>query len=264
MLPSACADRLALPTDDPAAADLGLIPIATLATNPTLRVIPGPPSPAGQPGEPGCAIASRGRIRSLILVRRATQPLSAIRTVAADTSSRATLAYTQILFHLWKNPAARFLPHAPDLDRMLETADAALLIGDPALYALQERQNREERTGEELVYQDLAEDWITLTNTPWVSAVWAIRESALANHTLETNLDTIARDLYQSKTHGLANIPTLVDEWSRKLPLPAETIRQYLTSNIDYHLDEECIAGMQTFFRLASQYGILPSYNFTL
>ena len=53
---------------------------------------------------------------------------------------------------------------------MLESADAALLIGDPALYALEERQNREERTGEELVYHDVAEEWIAHTGVPWVAA----------------------------------------------------------------------------------------------
>jgi chorismate dehydratase len=248
MMPSQCADRLTLPTDDPAAADLGLIPIATLATNPTLRVVS------------GCAIASKRHIRSLILVRRASQPIASIRTVAADTSSRSTIAYTQILFHLWNNPAVTFVPHAPELDTMLSSADAAILIGDPALYALQERQNREERSGEELVYHDLAEEWIALTGVPWVSAVWAVRESALATH----SLDAIAADLNASKDHGLANIESLVDEWTRKLSLPAETIREYLSSNIDYHLDKECLEGMQTFFRLAAKYKILPAYELSL
>ena len=248
MMPSACADRLALPVDDPAAADLGLIPIATLATIPGLRIVP------------GCAIASKRRIRSLILVHRASRPIASIRTVAADTSSRATLAYTQILFHLWKNPEARFLQHAPDLDRMLDSADAAILIGDPALYALQERQNREERSGEELVYLDLAQEWIALTGVPWVSAVWAIRESVLAAHSLES----IAADLNTSKDHGLANLNALVTEWSRKLPLPIETIREYLSSNICYNLDQECLDGMHTFFRLAVEYKILPAYTFAL
>ena len=55
---------------------------------------------------------------------------------------------------------------------MLERADAAIVIGDPALLALEERNNRFERTGEELVYLDLAEEWRALTGLPFVSAVW--------------------------------------------------------------------------------------------
>jgi chorismate dehydratase len=142
MSPSECADRLAS-----GEADIGLVPIAALAANPGLRILP------------GCTIASKGRVRSLLLVRRASQPLAALRSVAADTASRTTLAYARILFHKWGNPDVPFLPASADLDAMLDRADAAILIGDPALLALEERANRFERTGEELVYHDLAWEW---------------------------------------------------------------------------------------------------------
>ena len=67
---------------------------------------------------------------------------------------------------------------AADLDLMLERTDAAILIGDPALLALEERFNRMERTGEELMYRDLAAEWNVLTGLPYVSAVWAIASSS--------------------------------------------------------------------------------------
>ena len=96
-----------------------------------------------------------------------------LRSVAADTASRTTLAYARILFHKWGNPDVPFIPMTADLDAMLDRADAAIVIGDPALMALEERANRFERTSEELVYHDLAEEWRTLTGLPFVSAVWA-------------------------------------------------------------------------------------------
>jgi chorismate dehydratase len=248
MMPSACAERLALPADDPEAADIGLIPVASLATTPGLKIIP------------GCAIASKRKVRSILLVRRASQPLSEIKTVAADTSSRASLAYTQILFRKWWNPDAVFRPHRPDLDPMLETADAALLIGDPALFALEERQNLEERSGETLIYHDVAEEWIKQTGVCWVAAVWAIREASLkaSGRTLEE----IAADFTASRDRGLNNIEALVEEWSARLPLPANTIRTYLTSNISYKLDEECQAGLRKFYELAAETGVLPPFDF--
>ena len=155
MLPSECADRLA--SGD---ADIGLVPIASLAGTPGLRILP------------GCTIASKGCVRSLLLVRRAGRSLKDLRSVAADTASRTTLAYARILFHKWGNPDVPFLPMAADLDSMLDGADAAIVIGDPALLALEERANRFERTNEELIYHDLAEEWHTLTGLPFVSAVW--------------------------------------------------------------------------------------------
>jgi chorismate dehydratase len=247
MTPAACADRLALPIDQPDAADIGLVPVATLATTPRLRIIP------------GCAIASKSKVRSILLVRRANRPLVEVRTVATDSSSRASLTYARVLFRKWWNAETIFTPHRPDLDSMLEIADAAILIGDPALYALEERQNLEERTGEELVYHDLAEEWISLTGVPWVSAVWAIREESLAAS--GRTLDSIAKDFAVSRDHGLANIETLVDEWSRRLPIPAQTIRAYLTGNIFYYLDAECLAGLHRFYELAAETGILPPFS---
>ena len=240
MLPSECATRLASGT-----ADIGLVPIAALATNPSLRILP------------GCVIASKRRVRSLLLVRRASQPLSAVHTVAADNASRTTLAYAHILFHKWGNPAVPFLPMAADLDTMLERADAAILIGDPALMALEERANRFERTGEDLAYHDLAAEWGALTGLPFVSAVWAMAGRGALDR-------TVANDFIQSRDHGLENIDTLVAEWSGKIPLSEQTIRDYLTTNIHYTLDTDCLEGMKVFFRMAAGCGVLPEYNFTV
>jgi chorismate dehydratase len=239
MLPSQCADQLAS-----GAADIGLVPIAALATTPGLRILP------------GCTIASKHSVRSLLLVRRASQPIAALSSVAADTASRTTIAYSRILFHKWGNPDVPFLPMAADLDAMLDRADAAILIGDPALMALEERANRYERTGEQLVYHDLAEEWRSLTGLPFVSAIWGVASGSPLD-------ETLANDFIRSRDHGLQNIDSLVQHWSRQLPLAEQTIRSYLTQNIHYILDQECIEGMRGFFRMAAETGTLPAYNLT-
>jgi len=243
MLPAECADRLAAGT-----ADIGLVPIASLAVNPGLRVLP------------GCTIASKHRVRSLLLVRRAHQPLEKLRTIAADTASRTTIAHARILFHHWGNASLRYVPLPGNLDTMLDRADAAILIGDPALLALEERANREERTGEELVYHDLAEEWRKLTGLPFVSAVWGATGAA-CHGPLE---ERVATDLVRSRDHGLANIDALVAEWSARLPLPEDVIQTYFTSNIHYVLDEDCQEGMRCFFRKAAELGILPAFEFSM
>jgi chorismate dehydratase len=240
MSPSDCAAALSS-----GQADIGLVPIAALATTPGLRILP------------GCTIASKHRVRSLILVRRASQSLAAVRSVAADAASRTTLAYARILFHKWGNPAIPFLPAAADLDSMLQKADAAILIGDPALFALEERENRFERSREELVYHDLAEEWHSLTGLPFVSAVWGTACGGPLD-------ESVASDFIQSRNHGLENIDALVAEWSARLPIPDQTIRAYLTTNIHYVLDEECIEGMIGFFRMAAELGVLPHYGFAV
>ncbi len=237
MLPSECAARLAS-----GQADIGLIPIAALAAAPQLRILP------------GCTIASKGRVRSLLLVHRAGRQPADLASVAADTASRTTVTYARILFHKWGNPSIRFLPMAADLETMLARADAAIVIGDPALLALEERCNRLERTGEELVYRDLAAEWKLFTGLPFISAVWCAAPSVPPD-------PAIARDFIGSRDRGLANIDALVAEWAVRLPIPEQTIRTYLTANIHYVLDQECVEGMRGFFQAAAECGILPPYT---
>jgi len=247
MLPSECATRLAS-----GAADIGLIPIAALATTPGVRILP------------GCTIASKGKVRSLLLVRRASQRLHELRSVAADMASRTTLVHARILLRNWGNPDVPFLPAVADLDSMLERADAAILIGDPALMALEERANRFERTGEVLVYHDLAEEWRTLTGLPFVSAVWGAAPAGGPGPSHLGTWESIAEDFIQSRNHGLENTDALVAEWSRRLPLSEQTIRSYLTNNIHYILDDECLEAMKVFFRMAAQASALPEYSFSV
>lgn len=241
MLPSECADRLRAGT-----ADIGLVPIAALAHNPELHILP------------GCTIASRDFVRSLLLVRRTGRALRDTRTVAADTASRTTIAYARIMFQKWGNTVVEFLPAAADLDAMLDRADAAIVIGDPALLALEERANRRERHEEDLVYHDIAHEWRTMTGLPFVSAVWAARPDTQANWS------HLVKDFVGSRDHGLANIEALAAEWSNKLPLAEHTIRRYLSENIHYVLDDECVEGVRGFFKMAASAGELPDYHFEL
>ena len=236
--PSRCAEDLFT-----GVSDIGLIPAAAYAIDPTLLIVP------------GCAIASMDRIRSIILVTREGGPKNA-RTIAMDTSSLTSAAYTEILFRRYWNPSASFEPHSPDLDGMLEFADAALLIGDPALLALEEKEARLERTGERLQYIDLGHEWRKRTGVPWVSAFWAVRPSAL--NRCRIGADELIADFQRSRDHGLAHIEDLVAEWSERIPVKTETIRAYLSDNIHYVLDENCLEGLRAFFRYAAEYSVLP------
>ncbi|HEX3662663.1 MAG TPA: menaquinone biosynthesis protein [Acidobacteriaceae bacterium] len=235
--PAECAAKLAS-----GAADLGLVPVA--AYTPSLAVIP------------GCAIASRDRVRSILLVIRHPDGLSGIRRVALDTASRTSSAYTRILFSRFWQLQPAFVDHPPDLEAMLQIADAALLIGDPALFALEDRDAREQRTGERLLYLDLAHEWHTLTGTVWVSAFWAVRPESLPPAGIPAA--QLIRDLQHSRDQGLAHIDTLADEWAARIAVPRATIHTYLSENIAYHLDEPALAGLDLFYRYGAECGALP------
>lgn len=237
--PAECAAKLAS-----ANADIGLVPVSALAFTPTLAVIP------------GCAIASRDRVRSILLVVRHPDGIDGVGRVALDTASRTSAVYTRILFSRFWQVEPKFIEHAPDLDAMLRAADAALLIGDPALFALEDREARQRRTGERLLYLDLAHEWHTLTGTVWVSAVWAVRPDAIA--AAPTPPAQIIEDFQHSRDAGLRHIDTLADEWSLRIAVPRETIRTYLSENIWYLLDDPCLAGLDLFYRYGVECGALP------
>jgi chorismate dehydratase len=239
--PSLCADELLA-----ARADLGLIPIASLT--PDLAIVP------------GCTIASLNEVRSIQLIvkspnTKSPHTLRTIKTIAADTASRSSLAYAEILFRKFLNTRPTFLPAAADPIAMLQQADAAILIGDPALLALESREAIEGKIGP-CQWHDLAHEWHTRTNLPWVAAVWAVRPEALSPSNLTAA--QLTEDLEASRNHGLLNIETLVEQWSPRIAIPPNTIRHYLSSNIHYVLNTDCVRAIERFRQYAAEVDVLP------
>jgi chorismate dehydratase len=239
--PSLCADELLA-----ARADLGLIPIASLTAD--LAIVP------------GCTIASLNEVRSIQLIVKSPHTLSSVRTIAADTASRSSLAYAEILFRKFLNTHPAFLPAAADPIAMLQHADAAILIGDPALLALESRKAIEATVGP-CVWHDLAHEWHTRTELPWVAAVWAVRPEALSPSKSSSTLTPaeLTEDLEASRNHGLLNIEKLVEQWTPRIAIPPATIRHYLSANIHYVLNSDCIRAIERFRQYAAEVDVLPA-----
>jgi chorismate dehydratase len=239
--PSLCADELLA-----ARADLGLIPIAALT--PDLAIVP------------GCTIASLNEVRSIQLIvkspnTKSPHTLSTVKTIAADTASRSSLAYAEILFRKFLHTHPTFLPAAADPIAMLQHADAAILIGDPALLALESREQIEATIGP-CQWFDIAHEWRTRTELPWVAAVWAVRPEALGRPDLTAT--QLTEDLETSRNHGLLNIERLVEQWTPRIAIPPATIRHYLSSNIHYVLNSDCIRAIERFRQYAAEVDVLP------
>jgi chorismate dehydratase len=240
--PSACAAELAAGTSD-----LGLVPIAALT--PQLAIVP------------GCAIASLGQVRSILLLVKNPRQLSAanalrqVRNVAADSASLSSVAYARILFEHFHDTRPNFVEQPADPLAMLASADAALLIGDPALIAREHRAEIEAAIDVPLLWLDLAELWRERTGLPWVAAVWAVRPEALTAFTPQQ----LSADLNASRDAGRAHIDQLVAEWTPRIDLPPAIIRTYLTQNIHYILDDDCLRSITLFRSFATQIGILPA-----
>ena len=227
-LPSDCARALEAGT-----ADIGIIPAAAYVQVPALTVVP------------GVVIASRRPVRSILLVSK--MPMENIRTVALDTSSMTSVALTKILFEKWLGGGRTFTSMPPNVEQMLASHDAGLLIGDPALQIDRSRY----------LTLDLAEEWIRYTGKPFVFAFWAARQDALYVATPAQDLTSMFQ---QSRDHGLepGSLDRIAGEWAPRLGLKESDVRSYLTDNIYYYLDAPCLEGLQLFYRYAAEIGALP------
>ncbi len=215
-LPAECADQVGS-----GAADIGIIPSFEL-TRQDLDVIP------------GTGIACHGPVRSILLV--SSRPAAEIRTLAADSSSRTSVALARIVLERRYGAEPECMAHAPDLEAMLRIADAALIIGDPAL--------RIHPSGGAQVY-DLGAEWVQMTGLPMVFAVWAGRKGAVTPE--------VSQVFCESYRYGKDRIDEIVASEAASREFPASLVREYLTRHIVHELGPRDYQGMELFLRYARQ-----------
>jgi chorismate dehydratase len=220
-IPSECADRLA-----DGRADIGIVPVVE-AVRLGLTIIS------------GAGIACNGSVRSILLISKV--PFGDIRTVAADTSSRTSVQLARVILAHRYDAEPALIPHAPQLESMLEVADAALIIGDPALAI--------DPTALPWRWLDLGDEWKRMTGLPMVFAVWAARPDV-------PDSCYSAADFVDSVRFGMADLDRIVDEEHRKRGMPAELVREYLTRNVVFDFGDNERMGMRRFLTLVSE---LPS-----
>jgi chorismate dehydratase len=189
---------------------------------------------------PGVAIVSDGPVASVAIFSRV--PVESITTLAMDISSRTSVALTRILCaQRWKI-APKFAPAEPDLRAMLARADAALIIGDPALTI--------DHAAQGLRKVDLGTEWRELTGLPFVYAMWCGRDGACRpEHVAELNA---ARDRGVADIAGIARSASPEDRQREQL------IASYLRDNLTYGLGTRELAGLRRFHELASEQGLVP------
>lgn len=215
---------------------------------------------------PGMAIAARGQVRSLLVV--AKRPIDRARTLALDTSSRSTAAMVRLLArHRW-GIEPEFMDATPDAAAMLERADAALVIGDPALRISVKIDALHAKThspgdpccvddpdaapvpGVRMLFvYDVISEWNQWTGLPAVLAFWAGRREAVTPE--------VVADFQASKAYGLAHIPDIVRQASDQLQLPEEEVESYLRNNIHFDLDAENLAGLDRYYRECAAAGLI-------
>jgi chorismate dehydratase len=215
--------------------DAALVSIGGVLPHPSLRILP------------EMCISSRGAVQSILLFCR--RPVWEVRTVALDASSRSAVALTRVLFAERWRTQPEFLTRPPKLAEMLAEADAALLIGNPALQAAQALE-RGEWNGPLPERLDLGAEWDAMTGLPFVYAAWVVPPGR--------DVDRLTRLLLRAKQWGLDRVELLAARGAQELGLPPALTLEYITRSIRYHLGPDECAGMERFRELAVRHGILP------
>jgi chorismate dehydratase len=207
--------------------DVGMIPSIEYLRGPEYRVVP------------GVGIVSEGPVASVALF--STKPVERIESIAADTSSRTSNALLRVLCieHFGIDPA--FEPMPPDPGLMLRRHDAALLIGDPALFL--------DADAFGVTKVDLGEEWTAMSGLPFVWAFWAGRPGALTPGAVDALL--AARDA------GVAASDAIATAYCG--PLRAARGRAYLRDNIRYTLGEREELALSSFYELAGRHEIVDA-----
>ena len=218
---------------------------------------------------PGMAVAAKGEVRSILLVSK--RPIERVKRIALDTSSRSSAALVRLLARDFWKIQAEFVDAAPDPSAMLQTSDAALVIGDPALRislkmdALSNRAPSGEQCcqgdpddmpvpGHETIFvYDVAYQWREMTGLPCVLAIWAGRPDKMT--------EEVVADFQASRKYGLERLREISEGASIKLDLPPRSLERYLAENINFDLDRDNLAGLSRYFDLAASTGLIPRHR---
>jgi predicted solute-binding protein len=251
-VPSLCAEALRN-----GQADIAIIPAVEYQRIPNLVLLP------------DMGVAAKGEVRSILLL--AKKPVQLVKRLALDTNSRSSVALVRLLCRgLW-NITPEFVDAAPDPSAMLAAADAALLIGDPALRVRIQMDDLHTRQSaapgadccsgdgsdlpvpgvDTLFIYDVAQQWREMTGKPCVLAVWAGRPDAVTPE--------VVADFLASRDYGLSRIGDIAEGASLKLELPPNPLESYLRDSIDFSLDADNLAGLDLYFKKCAEAGLIPA-----
>ena len=215
------------------------------------------------------AVAAKDEVRSILVV--AKKPIELAKRVALDTSSRASQALVKILADgLW-GIKPEFVDAPPDPSEMLQSADAALIIGDPALRIAMKMEALAAKvaSGEDcckgdpedmpvpgfettFVY-DVAYQWREMTGKPCVLAIWAGRPEVMTPE--------VIADFKASKQFGISHLRDISEAAAIKLDMPPRELERYLSENIHFGLELEYLEGLRLYYDKAAALGLIPRHK---
>lgn len=197
---------------------------------------------------PDFTVSSDGEVKSILLLSRYPAEHLSGKKVALTNTSATSQVLLKIILSLGYHIKPDYIIRQPDLDSMLSSADAALLIGDIAL--------RHHVDSSDYYVYDLGTEWKKLTGKNMVYAVWAVNRSFA-----ETKLQ-LCENVYdtfrKSMDYSIANLVEIVAYAAKWEPFDPSFLTAYFRS-LHFAFGEEYQDGLIHFFKMAKDIGELQS-----
>lgn len=219
--PAHCADLLGA-----GKAQVGLVPVAALAHLPEIVAFP------------YLGVAARRETTSVLLVSRV--PLPEVQVLAAHTASRTSVVLARLLLKARYGVEPEIVPASPPVEAMLARADAAVVIGDPAM-AINGALG--------LFRCDLAAEWLAWRGKPFVFAVWGVVPKVAGQ---------VGVLLQASYAYAREHWEELLPQWAAAHGTSLSRTRDYLERRLHFQLEEEDRQAVEEFLHLAAAAGLLP------
>ncbi|MEV0695654.1 menaquinone biosynthesis protein [Streptomyces sp. NPDC050388] len=191
---------------------------------------------------PDVAVGSDGDVQSCLIFSKV--PLDELddAKVALGSTSRTSVRLAQLLLaeRIGVRPVYHVAP--PDLGAMLADAQAAVVIGDPALRAA---LHDAPRLG--LHVHDLGGMWRDWTGLPFVFAVFAARREFLARE--PGVVRRFHADLTEARDLSLQEIDLICEQAARKVEFDAETLKDYYVNGLDFSFGTRQLVALTEFAR---------------
>lgn len=221
-LPSRLADSLAV-----GRLDVALVPSIEFFRNPGYTIVS------------DACIACRGPVLSVKLFFRV--PPAEVRRMALDEGSRTSGALAQILLAEIAGATPTLEPLPIGATTADTDADAVLLIGDRAIRS---------DVGRFIDAWDLGEQWVRWAKLPFVFAMWVARAG--------TASAKLARLLAAARDEGIKNLDAIAESEAELLEIDPQLARSYLRDNLHFTLGRRERLGLQRFYRLCAERGLVP------
>lgn len=199
---------------------------------------------------PGLSISAPGALQSIVVVAR--KPLDELngRPVALTAKSATSHGLLKIILKQAYGVEPVYSVSPLSLaDGVLDGADAALFIGDDALFAYHNRRDG-------LLYYDLGAEWRKLTGGAMVYALWVANRGFAARR---PNLLQVVYDKVRAGfAYGLAHLKAAAAARAGSTPLTDGQVVHYI-GLLDYRLDEPHRQALTNYYRLAAELGLIPS-----